>query len=137
MTTSIGWPVVLSSGFVGLVILLPAAGLAWAMVDSPGRPQTWSFLVVTLLAFTVAGFAAGRRRRDIPMIHGALAALCTFIVAQLIGAGVQLARGDGISVAAIVMGALLAISCGVGGALGADWLARIRGRRQPIGNPAP
>ncbi|MCP3987507.1 MAG: hypothetical protein GY724_00400 [Actinomycetia bacterium] len=137
MISSIGWPVVFSSGFVGLVILVPAAGLAWVLVDNPDRPQTWAFLVVALLAFTAAGFVAGRRRRDIPMIHGGLAALGTFVVAQLIGMGVQLAGGYGISLAAVVMGALLAVSCGVWGALGADWLARVRGRRQPIGTPTP
>ncbi|MCP5034673.1 MAG: hypothetical protein GY939_22950, partial [Actinomycetia bacterium] len=93
MISSIGWPVVFSSGFVGLVILVPAAGLAWVLVDNPDRPQTWAFLVVALLAFTAAGFVAGRRRRDIPMIHGGLAALGTFVVAQLIGMGVQLAGG--------------------------------------------
>ena len=130
MTSSIGWPVVVSSSLIGLAVLVPAAALAWVLVDDPGPILTWTFLAVALLAFVAAGFAAGYRRRDIPMIHGGLAALVTFAIAQLGGIGIQVARGGGVSLVVVALGALLASSCGVGGALGADWLLRLRRRRR-------
>jgi hypothetical protein len=132
VTSSIGWPVVATSSLIGLAVLAPAAGLAWLAADDPGRAMTWLFLAAALLAFSTAGFAAGFRRRDIPMIHGCLAALGTFVVATFGGIGLQVARGGGVSFAAVALGALVASSCGVGGALGADWLARRRRRRSDL-----
>ena len=129
MNTSVDWTVVRNAAVGGLVVLLPVALVASvALGDDPAPGWTWLFLAVALLAFTIAGFLAGGRRRDVPMIHGGLAAVATFAVAQLLGAGVRLARGEGVSIVAGLLGLLLAVACGVGGGLGADWFHRRRRR---------
>lgn len=129
MSSSVDWTVVRNAAVVGLVVLLPAALVASvALGDDPARWWTWLFLAVSLLAFTVAGFLAGGRRQDVPMIHGGLAAVATFAVAQLLGSGLRLARDEEVSIVAAVVGLLLALTCGVGGALGADWFHRRRRR---------
>ena len=114
---------------MGLLILLPFAAVASLVFpDDAGTGWRWLFLILALGAFTTAGFVAGGRRRDIPMVHGSLAAFATFLVAQLVGVVVLVAQGEDVSLVAVVVGAIVAVTCGVAGALAADWRARRRSR---------
>lgn len=133
---AIGWKVVAVSAGMGLLVLAPMIGVAWLMGgSSPAPGWRWGFLALSSFGFLTAGFVAGGRRRDVPMIHGALAALGVFAVTAGIGT-MSLLSQDGARPApgAAAVGLLLAVACGVAGALAADWTAR---RRQRLGASAP
>jgi hypothetical protein len=130
VTSSIDWRVVASATAAGLLVLVPLAAVsALALPTTPGAGWTWAFLAVAVAAFATSGAVAGGRRRDVPIVHGILAGLSTFVVAEAIGIVVLMVRGEGVALIAVFLGGVLAATCGLGGALGADWLIRRSHRR--------
>ncbi len=120
---NIDWSVVANGAGAGLMIVVPAAVLSAVFIDG-NTFWAFAFLLVILVGFTIAGFGAGRIRRDTPMMHGALAGIATYVVVQGFGVVTQLLRGDSINVATYPVSAILAGTCGVCGGLLADWYQR-------------
>jgi putative membrane protein (TIGR04086 family) len=81
------------------------------------------FYFVVLAGLAAGGFVAGSRRPETPLSHGILAAVVAYVVVQGIGVLVNLARGDDISVVAIVFNAGLAAAMGLLGGWLANWRA--------------
>ena len=52
------------------------------------------FVLLPLLGFACAGFAAGLRRPDSPLTHGIVAAVVTVVAVQLLGIALRAAKGD-------------------------------------------
>lgn len=124
----IDWPVVVNAAGAGLLVVIPAA-LLTALVFSDTSTSRWAILfsLVIFLGFAVAGFGAGRLRRDTPMIHGALAALLCYVVVQGFGIARRLVADKPLNLATYPLSALLAACLGVAGALFADWYLRRNG----------
>ena len=110
-----------------LVIAMPAAVVQSVLADEDaGTDQSnWVFLALLAIvaAYLLGGAQAGKRALDAPFLNGAAATVAAFGVVQLVGIVVRLARGDGISVVALVFNALLAASIGTVGA----WFGARRG----------
>lgn len=133
---AVEWTVVRNATLIGLAIIVPVSIVASAVVDDSSRRLTWLYLLVVLLGFGAAGMAAGRTGGSTPMLHGALAAGTTFVVAATIGVIRRVAADEPVAGAAIVVAGLVALCCGVGGALGSDWLRRrSQHRRAPATAP--
>ncbi len=113
----------------GTGIVLPAAILSLLLADRD-TSLNWAlvFQFVILVGFASAGFVSGRRRSDTPMFHGIAAALGCWIILQTFGAIRRLIADEAVSLATYPAVALLAATCGVVGALTADWTRR-RARR--------
>lgn len=111
---------------LGLAFIVPAALIGSLIVDDAPGWAAWAFLVLAAAGFTAAGAKGGAARPDTPMLHGAVAALLTSIIAQVVG-GIWAAADDRtFSVVAAVLTVLLAVCLGVAGALGYDWFRRRR-----------
>lgn len=106
----------------GQLLAIPAALANVALADQDPKPKgalNLTFLVL-LLAFAIAGIAAGRNAHRNAARQGAIAAAIAFVPAQLIGIVGRLDRGDGLSIASIIVVGLLAACAGaIGGQLGA------------------
>ena len=124
--SAVNWTVIRNSALVGLLIIVPVALITSLFVDDAPGWSAWLFLAVTVLGFIAAGWMAGRARSNTPMLHGSIAAAVTYIIAQLIGIIARLVADEAVNLVAVVLSAVLAAACGVGGALLADWLVRRR-----------
>ncbi len=128
------WTVIRSSATVGLLVVVPAALISDLLFDR--TDALWLallFAIVTLLGFIAAGYAAGRQRTDIPMSHGALAAVVCYAVVQAFGTIKRLVADEEINVIAYPFIAMIALTCGMAGALFADWhLRRTRRTAEPL-----
>ncbi len=133
---ALDWLAIRTAATAGLIVVVPAALLAELIVGDGGS-SGWAFLFLflTLLGFVIAGFGAGRLRTDTPLSHGAIAALVCYAVVQLFGAASRLVNGEDLNLLAYPVMAMVAITCGVIGALFADWSQR-RARRAPGGRPS-
>lgn len=107
------------------MIVIPAAILSAVFVDNSSA-NLWSFLFafIVLLGFFIAGFGAGRLRNDTPMMHGSIAAMACYLVVQLFGTVRRIAQGDSINLVSYPLMLMIAATCGVAGAVFADWSAR-------------
>jgi putative membrane protein (TIGR04086 family) len=115
----------------GQLLAIPAAlaNVALAEQEPPPKGALNLTLLVLLAAFAIAGVAAGRNARRDAARMGAIAGALAFVPAQLIGVMGRLDRGDGLSIASIVVVGLLAACAGtVGGQLGARRRATVEGR---------
>jgi putative membrane protein (TIGR04086 family) len=81
------------------------------------------FFFLILAGLAVGGYVAGTRQPSAPLTHGILAALGAYLIVQAIGLVLNLARGDDVSLAAIVVNAGLAAAMGLVGGWIADWRA--------------
>ncbi len=128
------WTVIRSSATVGLLIVVPAAVISDLLFDR--TDALWLsllFAIATLLGFMAAGYAAGRQRTDIPMSHGAMAALVCYAVVQVFGTIKRLLAGEEVNVLAYPFIAMIALTCGLAGALLADWhVRRTRRTADPV-----
>ena len=106
---------------VTMAVGVPVATIGSVVLDD-GSDFVFFFAVVALLGFLAGGFVAGSRQLETPMMHGALAALAGFAVAQAVAAVLQVVRDEDVSPVAIVFNALLAANIGLLG----GWVA---GRR--------
>lgn len=103
---------------------MPGAIGSALLLDDGAQGWSWLFFFVILAGFTFAGYIAGRLRPDTPLAHGATAAFATFVVAQVFGLVTTVVRDDRISVVAILLAALLALSMGVAGSMISDRVHR-------------
>jgi multisubunit Na+/H+ antiporter MnhB subunit len=71
----------------GFAIALPGAVLG-------GLTDIAVFVLLPLLGFACAGFAAGLRRPDAPLSHGIVAAVVTVVAVQGLGIALVAAKGD-------------------------------------------
>lgn len=134
---NVDWTVVRTAATAALIVLVPSALIAgYSLGDEPARAWTWVFLTVAAAGFLLAGFVAGRLRLDTPLLHGGLAAMLAFVVAQVFGIVVVLARGDSIAIVTIALTALLSVTLGVAGGLISDWAHR-RSKPAPTKAPSP
>lgn len=110
----------------GAAVVVYGATRALAAVLSSGDEgnRSWPLVAITFGSFVLAGGIAGWLRSDRPMVNGAASAALASAVVLVIGL-VQL-RGDDerLRVAVVMLAVLLAVSCGAGGGLAADWLRR-------------
>ncbi len=123
----IDWAVIRNSALAGLMVIVPAALLGqWLANGDGGWP--FLFLLIVLLGFVIAGFGAGFLRSDTPMKHGAIAALCCYVVVQLFGLVMRLIDGEPVNPLTYVIMAFMAASFGLVGGVFGDWHRR-RNRR--------
>lgn len=119
--------VVARGAAAGLLLATPAALANVALADQTPKPKgalNATFLVL-LVAFALAGWLAGREAPTRAAQHGAAAAAACFAVAQVIGIGGRLDRGEGVALGQIIVVGLLAACVGTLGArLGASRRAR-------------
>lgn len=122
---NLDWSLIGTAAARGLVIIVPAAIIS-ALLFDPGSDSNLAFLFgfIVLVGFVVAGYAAGSRRADTPMMHGAAAALACYVVVQLFGLLRRLASGDDINLLSYPVSALFAATFGVAGGVFADWNRR-------------
>ena len=121
--------VIRTAATAGLLVIVPSTILAelFGGNSSGGgarRLLAFLFFALTLLGFMVAGFGAGRLRSDTPMAHGIMSALLCWAVVQGFGVLKRLAQGDDIPWVALPVLAIVAATCGLFGALFADWYRR-------------
>jgi putative membrane protein (TIGR04086 family) len=107
---------VVAGAVSGLCFALPAAVLQRTVFDDTAMAAV--MLVIVLFAGALAGFAAARPRPPLPLRHGALAGVVTFVGAQVVYvvAARQVPHPIG-----LVLGALLFASLGTIGAYVAVW----------------
>jgi hypothetical protein len=124
----------------GQLLAMPAAlaNVALADQEPPPRGALNLTLLVLLAGFVVSGIAAGRNARRDAARSGALAALITFVPVQLIGILGRLDRGDGLSIASIVVVGLLAACAGtIGAQVGARRRTAVEQRAATVAPPSP
>lgn len=126
---NLDFTVIRTAATAGLLVIVPSTILAELVNDDtanggPRRLLAFLFLALTLLGFMIAGFGAGRMRSDTPMAHGIVAAVLCWAVVQGFGILKRLAQGDDIPWVALPVLAIVAATCGLFGALFADWYRR-------------
>ncbi len=131
MVARIDGTAVMTAAGAGLAIILPGAALSGLVADRSGTWVVWLFLAVIFAGFATAGLVAGRLRNDTPVLHGAAGAGAAFVIAAIVGLLVAAFRDRSISVVAVPLAAVAAVTAGVGGALLADRLHRRSVRQQP------
>lgn len=131
MVARIDLHAVMAAAGGGLAVILPGAALSGLLADRSGSWVVWPFLAIIVAGFLVTGLVAGRLRSDTPMLHGALGAASAFVVALVVGLVVAALRDRSISIVAVPLAALVAVTAGVGGGLLADVLHRRAGRTEP------
>ena len=122
---NLDWAVIRSASLSGLLIIVPAAVVSALSFDETSS-SNWAILFgfMILIGFVVAGYLAGAKRSDTPMMHGAAAALACYVVVQLFGLLRRLAAGDDINLLSYPVTALFAATFGVAGGVFADWNRR-------------
>ena len=127
MLKSLNRPAVFTGAAWCLALAVPAAVAQSILADDDaGTDQSnWVYLalVAIIAAYLLGGAKAGQRALEAPFLNGAVAAFGAFAVVQLIGIIVRVARGDDITLVALVFNALLAASIGTVGA----WFGARRG----------
>ena len=130
----LNWTVIRNAAAVGLGVIVPLSILASLLFDTPRSWLNWLFFGAVILGFGLAGIVAGWTHHHAPLLHGGVAAMIVFVVAQTLAALVRVlpddslsgaeAGGDRIRLTPLVFTALIALCCGVAGALGGDWMRR-------------
>ncbi|MEL6981534.1 MAG: hypothetical protein AAFO29_03835 [Actinomycetota bacterium] len=134
MVARIDWTAAATAAGAGLAVIVPGAVLSGLIVDRAGSWVVWLFLAVVVAGFGLVGLVAGRLRTDTPMLHGAAGALIAFVVAAAIGLALAAVRDRSISIIAVPLAALTAVTAGIAGSLLADVLHRRNRRRAPAGS---
>ncbi len=131
MVPKIDWLTIRTAATAGLIIIIPSAILSTVLIGENGS-FAWSalFAFLILLGFFVAGFGAGRLRSDTPMMHGSIAAMSCYAVVQIFGIGRRLVAGESINPVSYPLFLMIAATCGIAGAVFADWSARKTARMQ-------
>ena len=106
---------------VVLVVGVPVATIGSVLLDE-GSNAAFPLAILTLGALVAGGYVAGSKRPDAPLIHGAVAAIAGFAVAQAVSVVLQLVQDEDVSVVAVAFNALLAANIGLFG----GWLASRR-----------
>ena len=115
------WRAIGAGAAIALMVAVPAALIGELLLgdDPPDEqsPLVFVFVALILLGCLAGGYTAGARRPDMPLTHGAMAALSAYVAVQAVGVVLVAARGDDIRVVAIIFNALLSASVGVLGGL--------------------
>ncbi|MGH9119198.1 MAG: TIGR04086 family membrane protein [Acidimicrobiales bacterium] len=120
------WRAIGLGALVAMAISVPLAIVSQVISDygdGDGAGIVVLFYFVVLAGLAVGGFVAGSRRPEAPLTHGILAAVVAYVVVQGIGLIVNLARGDDVSIVALVFNAGLAAAMGLLGGWLANWRA--------------
>lgn len=99
-------------------IAVPAAVVGNGVVDDDSAGVV-AFGAMALAGFLIGGFVAGARAHRAGPVHGAAAAGLAVVATQAIVAIVRLVGDDDVSLASLLVNALLAASLGLAG----GWLA--------------
>jgi hypothetical protein len=107
----------------GAAVALVVGGVAAVVanvvdaVNDEGSLLAIVLLLATLVGLGAAGWVAARACRRAPLIHGAAAALTAVAVLLVVNVVRRLAGDDDLNASYIVVWLLLALACGLGGAL--------------------
>lgn len=134
MGPRIDWTAAATAAGAGLGVIVPGALASELVVGRAGSWLVWLFLAVILGGFGLSGLVAGRLRNDTPILHGVAGALIAFVVAATVGLVIAAVRDRSISIIALPLAALSAVTAGVAGSLLGDVLRRRSRRRAPVGS---
>lgn len=121
---------VLHGALTSLVLIVPVVLVARLLAGDDDVSDTWTLLFAGyVLATTLVGAViAGRRKPETPLVHGAFAALVTFVVAQVIS---SITRSEIPNLVAVVFFALVFMGLGaIGGFIANALTARRRRNAQ-------
>lgn len=119
--SDLDWPALRAGGSVALVFAIPFSIAARIVADDDNSSGTATLLsLAAVLGFMLgAGVAAWTQRVQLPLKHGIICAVGTYVVAQAVFIIVRALRGDEIRwLAAIFNLSAVAVAGLVGGALG-------------------
>jgi len=122
---------------VALVVAVPFSIAARVVSDGDDDSAAGPVLVLLALAGFVlgAGVAAWIQDRGLPLMHGIVCAIGTYVVAQAVFIIVRLVRGDSVSwLAALFNLTMVGVAGAIGGGLGSA-LSRRGFRPRSIGDP--
>jgi putative membrane protein (TIGR04086 family) len=112
----------LYEGFsVAAMIAVPAGVVGRVLSDRDSDfGWLWVLVVVVLVGLVLgSGVAAWRQEKGLPLTHGVLTGVGTFVVVQAIGVTIELIVGDDVNWTRIASSLLLSLMAGtVGGVLG-------------------
>lgn len=128
--------IIVRAAAYGLLLGAPAALANVFLADQEPEPEALLnlTLLVLLVAFAIAGFAAGHGVDHDAAQAGALAAVVCFVPVQVIGILGRLDRGDSLAPVQIVF---LAVLAAVAGTIGAMLGAGRRSRRDAHAGAGP
>lgn len=119
--SGLDWNALRAGGSVSLVFAIPFSIAARVVADSNNSSGTASLLsLAAVLGFILgAGVAAWTQRLDLPLKHGLICAVGTYVVAQAVFIVIRAIRGNDIRwLAAIFNLTAVAVAGLIGGALG-------------------
>lgn len=118
---SLDWNAMRAGGSVALVFAIPFSVAARVVADGDGSAGTASLLsLAALLGFVLgAGVAAWAQQLQLPLKHGIICAVGTYVVAQAAFIAVRSVRGNEVRwLAALFNLTAVAVAGLIGGALG-------------------
>ena len=119
--STIDWRAVRLGAVAALALALPAGLVGAVVVNDDSNNGVFVFFVLIMAGMLVGGFVAGSKRPDAPLMHGAVAALVAYVVAQALTLVVRLLDGSDLrSPVVYVFNTLLMASLGVVGGLVAE-----------------
>ena len=93
MRGQVDWKAVAAGAVVTIAVGVLVSVAAAAVGIGQDSNAIFAFYLVDLVGAVVGGFVAGRRRMDTPMLHGAVAAFCAFVVIAIVGSAINDAAG--------------------------------------------
>jgi len=119
--STVDWRAVRLGAVAALALALPAGLVGAVVVNDDSNNGVFVFFVLIMAGMLVGGFVAGSKRPDAPLMHGAVAALVAYVVAQALTLVVRLLDGSDLrSPVVYVFNTLLMASLGVVGGLVAE-----------------
>jgi len=119
--SAIDWRAVRLGAIAALTLALPAGLIGAVVVNDDSNNGVFVFFVLIMAGMLVGGFVAGSKRPDAPLMHGAVAAVVAYAVAQALTLIVRLLDGSDLrSPVVYVFNTLLMASLGVVGGLVAE-----------------
>ena len=113
---------------VTLVIAFPVGIVNQILVDrgtiDEGSPWALPFFFLIVFAAMLGGYVSGRRAPDAPLLHGAAASAAAYVVVQGIGVIRRLVVGDPLHWISYLYLVVLMATCGMVGALAANYRNR-------------
>jgi putative membrane protein (TIGR04086 family) len=128
----VSWKAVATGAVVAIAVGV-LTSLVAAVIDLPKDSNAWFvFFWVDVIGAGVGGFIAGRRRLDMPLMHGALVGFLSYVVVAAFATTITLVAGNpapaiGPAVAGVIF---LALGGTIGGSI-ASW----RGQRTRPSEP--
>jgi len=124
--SKVDWKAV-AIGSVVTVAIGVIAALVAAVIDLPKDSNGWFvFFWIDIIGAGVGGFIAGRRRLDMPLMHGAVVGACSYVVIAAFATTITIVSGHARPGLAQVVFAILWLA--LGGTIG-GWVASWRAQR--------